>query len=326
MDRCLLVQPIHPRGIQRLKESDIDVLHAPDADANTVMDSVSEATAIITRNAGLSGEAMRAAPLLRVVGIHGTGYDGVDIGEATRRGVAVTYTPLSNAQSVAEHALMLILALAKKAIPSDAAVRDGDSQYRHAAKLQELQGKTLGIVGFGTIGRRVAHMAHSAFEMRLIVHSPSVPKGDIADAGFEHAPELADLLRRSDVVSLHGRLTSANRCMIGANELGQMKASSVLINTARGALVDLEALSAALLDGTIAGAGLDVLELEPINQDHAILSLPQVVFSPHVAGATQEALVRTSEQVVDQVIAILRGKSPVNVINPEVLEHQKRIT
>ena len=232
-------------------------------------------------------------PKLKVISIWGTGTDNVDLAACERRGVTVKNTPGVNANAVAEHAITLMLSVLRKVSSMDADLRAG----RWArAPLAQLEGKIVGIVGFGAIGRRVAKLA-AAFGATILVHTQTPDNGRAAALGAR-AVSLDELLRESDVVSLNLRLEPETAGFLGRERLASMKRTAILINTARGALVNTAALLDALATGTIAGAGLDVFHEEPIPPGDPILSAPNVVLTPHVAGNTPEVIAAGLDQAV----------------------------
>ena len=243
---------------------------------------------------------------LRLVSVWGTGTDNIDLTAAARRGVTVTNTPGVSAFSVAEHALALMLAVARRIPVQDAAVRGGEWPRGQGV---ELRGKTLGIVGLGAIGRRFAELGR-AIGMRVVAWTMHPD----ASLGFELV-ELDELLRSSDVVSLHVRLSPQTVGMFGAREFGRMKHGAILVNTARGPIVDEAALLEALASKRIAGAGLDVFSVEPLPPGHPLTKLPNVVLTPHSAGITPEALEAGLQLAVSNVWSFLEG-NPVNVVPP----------
>jgi D-3-phosphoglycerate dehydrogenase len=324
MPLCLIVQPIHPVGEDRLRAAGITVRRAASPETASLLPEITQADAAITRNGGLAAAAMDAAPGLKVIANHGVGVDAVDVPHATALGIPVCNTPGGNTVSVAEHAMALILALAKQIVPGDGAARAGDFDFRYRAGLGELRGKRLGIVGFGRIGRATAAMAHHGFGMEVLVHSPSVPGTEIEAAGYGVAADLDDLLRRSDVVSLHLPGGPANRHRIGRHELGLMKPTGLLVNTGRGTAIDEAALIDALRDGVIAGAGLDVFAREPMPPDYPLLHLDGVVLSPHTASSTRDCLERMALMVAEAVIDVLDGRRPQHLVNEKVWDHRRR--
>jgi D-3-phosphoglycerate dehydrogenase len=239
---------------------------------------------------------LAACPNLKIISIWGTGTDNVDLAACERRGVTVKNTPGVNANAVAEHAITLMLAVLRKVSSMDADLRAGKWAR---APLAQLEKKTVGIVGFGAIGRRVAKLA-AAFDAKVLVVTRTPDDGRVAAAGAR-AVSIDTLLRESDVVSLHMRLDATTTSYVGRERLAMMKPSAILVNTARGALVETTALLDALSGGTIAGAGLDVFHEEPIPPGDPILAAPNVVLTPHVAGNTPEVIAAGLEKAVANV-------------------------
>lgn len=313
---CLIVQPIHRVGLEILENAGIRPVLAPSADAATILSMVETVDAVLTRNRGLSAEAIAAARQLKVIAVHGVGTNAVAVDAATARGIAVVNTPHVNARSVAEHAIGLAFALTKAIPTADTAVRTGDDDFKYRTRLTELDGLTFGIVGFGAIGSATGRLAN-ALGMRVLAFSRSRP-ADIEKAGFEHAPSLAALLAESDIVSLHLPLTPQTHGLIGAAELRSMKPGALLINTARGGIVDETALVEALESGHLGGAGIDVFAVEPVPVSSPLTRLPNVVLSPHLGGSTEQALRRMAELSARQVVEVLSGQRPLHPVNPEV--------
>jgi D-3-phosphoglycerate dehydrogenase len=273
--------------------------------------------AAITRNAGFSGRQMKTLKNLRVIAVHGVGYDPVDVETATQLGVAVTNTPGTNERSVAELAIALMFALAKQVVAADAAAREGDFGFKYSADLTEIAGLTLGILGFGAIGRQTAAIGR-ALGMRVVALSKHQPDAVFERLGVVRASSLQTLLSDSDVVSLHLPATPSTRNLIGREELALMKPTSLLINTGRGSTVDEDALVDALREGRIRGAGLDVFRSEPLDPNHPLCSLQNVILSPHLAGSTEAALRRTAIASAECVLAVLADKRPETLVNPQV--------
>lgn len=263
---------------------------------------IGAATAVINIRAysKFTAPVLDACPQLRIISIWGTGTDNVDLEACGTRNVTVANTPGVNAHSVAEHTLALMLAVTRGIPAMDAAVRAGQWPRR---LLTQLEGRTLGLVGLGAIGSRVAELARP-FGMRVLASTWGPDNGRAAVLGARHVP-LEQLLRESDIVSLHMRLTAETRGILGRSQLALMKPSAFLINTARAALVDRDAMLAALQTGTIAGAGLDVFHQEPLATDDPLLSLPNVVLTPHDSGMTPEVIELGLQRAVDNVRAFL---------------------
>jgi len=273
---------------------------------------------VITSQHRITRNVIERAVKLRAIVKYGArpGSDNVDLAAANTRGILVAYTPGANSDSVAEFTVALILALAKR-LP-DIIWRVGRHAWRDASCLGlELTGKTAGIVGLGNIGFKVAQKV-SNLEMRVLASDPyvSAEKAHLARATLI---ALDELLGESDVVSLHAQLTQETRLMIGKRELGLMKHTAYLVNTARGGLVDEKALFEALRDRRIAGAALDVFETEPPSPDNPLLTLDNVILTPHIASWTADALRKEAFMAVEEVKRILTGSRPLNLANPEVL-------
>jgi D-3-phosphoglycerate dehydrogenase len=318
---CLIVQPIHAAGLQVLREAGITPRLASAFDMPTVAAEVGDAVAAITRNAGFNRAALEAAPKLRVIGNHGIGTDPVDVAYATEIGVPVVNNPTANVISVAEHAIGLMLAVARRMFSADQATRARDFRWKFSNPQIELTGKTLGIIGHGMIGRETARMAASAFGMRVLVYSPNAPDSALGSA--TRATTLEELLRVADVVSLHVKLSPETRNLLSAERLALLKPSAILINTARGAAVDEGALAEILRAGKIFGAGIDVFSTEPPPEGHPLLGAPNCVLAPHVGGSTEEALVRTATECAQQVVDVLDGRRPPNIVNPASWTHRR---
>lgn len=324
MPVCLVVQPIHPSGVTKLEAAGIEVRRASSADMATVAREIVGCDAVITRNAGLDTAAIKAATSLRVIANHGIGTNKIDVAHASALSIPIVFTPFANARSVAEHAIMLMLAVGKRLLPSDQAVRNGNWDYRYQPGLQELLGKKLGVVGFGTIGRMTAEIASRGFGMEVLVYSPAADQASIAKQGARACGSLQELLGAADVVSLHRPSRPDTRHLINAATLDAMKRTAILVNTARSDLIDTVALAEALTKGRIAGAGIDVFDQEPVPAGHPLLGLSNVVLTPHTAGSTDEALQETADQCADQIIAVLAGRRPPHLVNDAVWEARRQ--
>jgi len=275
------------------------------------------ADALLVRLFPVSREIISSAPRLKVIGRHGVGYDTIDIAAATERGIPVVYTPAANSDAVAEHAVLLMLAVARRLVVLDRAVRSG--AWQASADALELRGKIVGIVGLGQIGRRVAHLCGAGLGMTVLGYDPILPAEQFP-AGIQRIEQLADLLAAADIVTLHAPLSAGTRHLIDAQRLKQMKPGAILINTARGKLVDEVALHQALKSGQLGGAGLDVLEEAPPATGNPLLALDErlLTLTPHVAGLSDISRRRMAELVCGGLLAVLHGQRPANVVNPEV--------
>jgi glyoxylate reductase len=265
----------------------------------------------------LDAEAMSLAPRLKVISGFGVGFDYVDVPEATRRGILVCNTPGTLTETVADHTWALMLAAARNVTRSDHYVRSGQwRKYEPSLLLgTDVHGATLGIVGLGAIGSAVARRA-AGFDMRLL-YTGRAPKPDAAAASGARFRSLDDLLQESDFVCVTCALNAETRGMIGARELGLMKPSAVLVNTARGAIVDQAALAAALKAGRPAAAGIDVYVAEPIAPDDPLLACENAVLVPHLGSATFPTRARMSRVAAENIVAALQGRRPPHLVNPE---------
>ena len=278
---------------------------------------VEPAVAAIAGAAPYDAAFMHRAPGLRVIARTGIGVDGVDIAAATERGIAVCNTPDGPTISTAEHAVTLMLMVAKGVKPAEAALRSGRfASYFGGHSGIELDGKVLGLVGFGRIARRVGRIA-AGLGMRVVAFDPYVAPTAVPE-DIERSDTLLDVLRIADVVSVHVPLTDASRGMFGPAQFAAMKRGAVFVNTARGGLVDTDALLAALDSGQLFGAGLDVMSPEPLPVGHPLLGRDDVVVTPHVASATAEGKERILRAAVDEAMAVIDGRRPEHLVNPEV--------
>jgi glyoxylate reductase len=267
----------------------------------------------------LDREAMDGAPHLKVISGFGVGYDYVDVPEATRRGIMVCNTPGTLTETTADQAWALLLAAARNTAQGDRFVRSRAwHKYEPALLLgADVHGATLGVVGLGAIGTAVARRA-AGFDMRVLYTGRSRRPEAEAATGATYRP-LDDLLRESDFVSLNCALTPETRGLIGARELALMKPTAILVNTARGAVVDQRALAEALQRGQIAGAGIDVYEQEPVDPDDPLLACENAVLVPHLGSATHPTRARMARVAAENIVAGLQGRRPAHLVNPEVL-------
>ncbi|MCZ7647151.1 MAG: phosphoglycerate dehydrogenase [Planctomycetota bacterium] len=305
--RCVLVESIHPHYL-KLLERRFEVVRPEAATEEGIARAAAEAEAILIRTKGcVSAKVLAAAPKLKAVGRHGVGVDHIDLEAASRRGVWVVYTPAGSLDAVAEHTWMMILGLAKHATRGDRAVRAVDFGFRSRHESLQLRGKTLGVLGLGRIGTRVAEIAR-AFGMRVLYTDIVTYAAKEKKLGARKAG-LGALLAKSDVVTVHVPLTERTRGMLGAKELARMKPAAYLVNCARGAVVDAAALAAALKAGRLAGAGSDVYVPEVPPPDHPLLACETALLSPHSAAQTAEARFNYAA-VVEDLVRVLDGKRP----------------
>ena len=270
----------------------------------------------LARHFHVDADLLRRAPNLLMVSSNGAGFDPVDVEACTAAGVIVVNQSGGNAQSVAEHALGMMLTLSKRIIEADRALRREPNVNRNNLVGTEVHGRTIGIVGIGNVGRRIAALCNGLLGMTVLAYDPYLTSAEIAARGAEKV-ELDDLMRRSDYVSVNCPLTRESRGMIGADQFGLMRPHAFFITTARGFIHDEDALLAALRDKRIAGAGLDVWAKEPPPPEHPLLQFDNVLASPHTAGVTKEARANMGRIAAEQVLGALDGNRPPRLINPE---------
>lgn len=317
--KILMSQPIHEEGMKYITSRGYEARVAPDFSEATLIKEVADAAGFLVRTAEIPASVINAGKVLKVIARHGVGYDSIDVKAATARKIPVCITPRANALSVAEHVVALMLALAKRIIPFDAATRKNEWEIRNSYSAFDLEGKTLGIIGMGRIGMLVCQKAQAAFNMKILAYDSLVPKEAMEKAGAK-VVAIPEILKASDFVTLHVPSTAETKGLIGEAQLKAMKRSAYLINCARGPIVDEAALVKALKDGTIAGAGLDVFDPEPPKGDNPLFGLPNVILSPHSAGLTVECVIRMATHAAQAIIDVLEGRRPEGVINPEVLK------
>ncbi|WP_431282664.1 hydroxyacid dehydrogenase [Humitalea sp. 24SJ18S-53] len=319
MPHVLMLRSIHPDAMASLHAAGCttEVLEFPDA--RNMAEALPRADAVTVRLTPITAAVMDAAPNLRIIARHGVGFDSVDIPAATARGIPVTITPDANAQSVAEHAMMLLLSCARQTRVYDARLRGcGWGQVAEAPTF-DLAGRSILVLGFGRIGGRVARLC-AAFGMRVLVHDPYIPQNTIKGAGFIPVADLHAGLAEADMVTLHVPSSEATRRMIDAPFLAAMKPGGAFVNTARGTLVDEAALHAALTNGHLACAGLDVFETEPVPAPIPLFDLPNVTVSPHSAASTAQGMQRMAMSCAESILATFAGTlTPDVCVNPDVL-------
>lgn len=326
MKNVLLDNPIHPRAIALL-EREVATLRMYEAPLPELRQALASANAaIVSTRFPISQHDIELASCLEVIGRPGAGVDSVDIGAASRAGIPVVYTPSGPTESVAEHVLCLMLMLAKKISVAAAALRNGDFGIRSRLVGTECRNKTLGIVGMGHIGSRVAEMCLRCLDMRVLAYDPYVSEEQAAPMGVTLCSDLLEVMSQADFVSVHTPLIPQTRGLIGEREIAAMKPTAYLVNTSRGPVVDEEALILALQEGRIAGAGLDVFDPEPPDRANPLLSMDNVVATPHLSSFTDEGRVRMGVGVAEQVLQVLRGERPQFLADPQVWEHRRTIS
>lgn len=306
--------PLHPEVMADLWAlGTLRIASAPTAQAITAESAGAEI--IVVRAPIPAGIAPREGGLRALIR-HGAGLDMIDLDEATTAGVLVANVPGANALTVAEHVIWTAMALLRRQpqVTRDLYTAGWAAARAHADYGRELSSRTLGILGLGNIGKTLARIAHHGFGMPVVAHTRSGSSGD----GVE-AVTFQELLERADVLALCAPLTVETRGILDAEALGRMKPGAILVNVARGPLVVESAIVQALRVGHLGGAALDVFDTQPLPSDHPYLSLPNVILTPHMAGITEESMLRMGQGVVAEARRILSGELPVNLVNPAVL-------
>lgn len=273
-----------------------------------------DADGLMVRKETLTAEDFAKAKKLRVVSKQGVGVNTIDLAAAKAHGVIVCNTPGINSEAVAEMALALALAVTRRVAEFDRRIRSGEVVQRINFLGFELWEKTVGVIGMGNIGSRIARKYHAAFNMKILAYDPYVPADRWPDVPHERASSLEDLLPQVDLLTIHVPLTPETKHMIGRRQLALMKKTAVLVNVSRGEIVDEGALYDALTSGRPWGAGLDVFKNEPPTTENPLVSLPTVVSTPHAAGGTIENQERSSLVTAQQLITVLNGGQPINRI------------
>lgn len=317
--KFVMTQAVCPQGMELLKDL-AKVYVADNGDPNNYLDEMRDADALIVRIAKCDGKAIAGSPALKVIGRTGVGYDSVDVAEATKRGIPVVITPGANNRSVAEHAVAMMFALSKNLYEAQTEMLRGNWKIRDAKKAFELEGKTVGVIGLGAIGRETAKICQGC-GMKLAGYDPFLSREKIEALGADYYENYEDLLKVSDIVTVHVPLTEGTRDMIAKPQLEMMKNTALLINCSRGGIVNERDLVEALKNGTIAGAGTDVYCNEPPAADDPLLNCPNLIVSPHSAAQTREAVIKMAQMCVRGCLAVCQGKKWPYVADKSVYDH-----
>ena len=316
MPHLLIAGKLHPAGLALLDRADgVTYAYVEEVSETSYAPLIGKADGLVIRTQPLSAATIADATRLKIVSRHGVGYDSVDVAALNKRRIPLCIVGDANSLSVAEHAMMLILACAKQAIRADRSVRTGLWGWRNRLEAGEISGKRLLIVGYGRSGRHLARMAEG-LGMHVCAFDPI-----LAESGWPAGPvspvaSLSDALASADVVSLH--VPKASRPILGADEFSRIKPGAIVVNTARGGIIDEAALASALADGRVAAAGLDVFDDEPPAKDHPLLGFDQVVLSPHIAGLTQQAAERMAVSSVQNVLDFFADRlDPDLIVNKD---------
>lgn len=319
--KFVMTQAVCPEGMALL-EGEAEVYVADDQDPNNYLDQMADADALIVRIAKCDGTAIQNSPKLKVIGRTGVGYDTVDVAEATARGIPVVITPGANNRSVAEHAVAMMFALSKSLVEGQSELCRGNWEIRGAKKAFELEGKTVGVIGLGAIGRETVKLCQGC-GMRAAGYDPFLNREQVEALGADYYADYEELLRVSDIVTVHVPLADETRDMIAGAQLAMMKPTAILINCSRGGIINESDLVEALRRGTIAGAGTDVYCSEPPKPDDPLLSCPNLIVSPHSAAQTRETVIKMAQMCVRGCLAVCRGERWPYVADQKVYEHPR---
>lgn len=318
--RVLVIQPIHPAGHALLESrDDVEYVLLDSADEDEIAEAARDVHAITVRTARITRRIIEGAPNLMVVSRHGVGYDAVDLDALNDSGIPLCIALHANMVSVAEQSMAMILALAKDVFTYDAITRQKGWPGRLPTTTFDIENKNLLIVGFGRTGSRVARRA-AAFDMKVFAYDPYVDEAVIRAAGVEPVSDYNAALSDMDVVAVHCMKTDETTGMFAAPQFAAMKPSAIIVNCARGGIIDEAALHDALISGGLRGAGLDVFDAEPPDPANPLFGLKNVILSPHMAGVSAESTERMAIQTVDNVFRVFDGRiDTACVVNPEVL-------
>lgn len=312
--KVLVAEPLADEGIEILRSvAEVDV--RLDLDRDGLLSAIGDYDAVIVRSATkIDKEVIERGTSLKVIGRAGTGFDNIDVDAATRKGVLVVNAPQSNSLSAAEHTMALLLAMVRHVPAADASTRAGQWERSRFTGV-ELHGKTLGILGLGRIGLLVAQRA-SAFGMKIVAREPYAPKARASQLGIDLVGSVDDLCRQADFITIHLPRNSETKGMIGYEQFALMKQGVRIVNTARGGIVDEDALLEAVKSGRVAGAAVDVFDTEPPGR-HAFFDHPSIIVTPHLGGSTEEAQVKAGASIAEQVLLALRGEFAPYAVNIE---------
>lgn len=319
--KFVMTQAVCPEGMELL-EGIAQIYVADNQDPNNYLDQMADADALIVRIARCDGHAIENSPNLKVIGRTGVGYDTVDVKKATELGIPVVITPGANNRSVAEHAVGMMFALSKNLVEAQNEMCAGNWEIRGAKKAFELEGKTVGVVGMGAIGRETAKICQGC-GMKVAGYDPFMSREKIESMGAEYYADYQELLKAADIVTIHVPLTDETRNMIAREQLAMMKKTALIINCSRGGIINEADLVQALKDGVIAGAGTDVYCNEPPKTDDPLLNCPNLIVSPHSAAQTREAVIKMAQMCVKGCLAVCRGEKWPYVADQAVYDHPK---
>ena len=316
MKTVLVNRPIHSDAIDLLKQ-EVNVLTPYSASEEELMALLPDVHGILlAMGIRMTSEVIDRCTNLEIIGRHGAGYDIVDVEAAHKKGIIVTNTPYGPTESTAEHAFLLMMAAARHLSVTDRALRDGDFQIRERVVGWELKDKPVGVIGFGRIGRRFAEMCRGAFDMTIYVYDPVIEASEVESWGAIYMSDLLEFARQVDFISVHLPLIPQTQHLINREVLSAMKPEGILVNAARGPIVDEKALYEELKEKEIAAAGLDVFDQEPPETNNPLFELDNIVVTPHLASFTDEGRRRMGVTAAEDILRVLRGEPPKYPVTP----------
>ena len=302
---------------KRAREHDLTIVSVRSEEGTELLEALRDASAVVDIARPIGADLIDAMERCELILTLSVGYDCVDVSRATAQGIPVCNTPAYCTDEVANHAMTLVLSVARKLEIILPKTREAYWEYKYTKPIFNFKDKNFGILGLGKIGRTVVPKARG-FGMKVMAYDPYVDDDVFKMLGVERMYELSDLLGEADYLTIHAPLTPETSHMIDEKALGLMKPHAVVVNTARGHIIDEGALYRALKEGRIAGAGLDVLRQEPPTPDNPLLSLENIIVTPHIAWYSEESFARDMEQGMDELIRVLKGKRPRYIVNPEI--------
>nr|WP_106783035.1 hydroxyacid dehydrogenase [Lysinibacillus timonensis] len=315
--KVLIPLPVSQEALDILEQHHCTVISLPNDSEQEIEKYIEDIDAVLLRTTNLKKSLIDKAKKLKVIARHGVGLDNIDVDYAISKGIKVCYTPMSNINSVAEHTVMLMMALAKRVNEGQNAVRSNQFNKRNGTLGIELKNKTVGLIGLGNIGKLVAQKCFYGFNMNIIAYDPYVK--NLEEEYIQLVDSMEKLLSDSDFISIHVPYLPSTHHLIGERELAQMKPTSYLINAARGGILDEQAVLSAIHNGKIAGVALDVFEGEPFNINEEWYSVEQAVLTPHVAALTIDAMKDMAIVTATQIVDVKSGKQPSFCLNEQVV-------
>lgn len=320
--KIVISHRLHEDGMAVLEKAGANVVITNSGEPEDMLPELKDADGVIIRIGSIDKATMEQCPHLKAIGRPGVGVDSVDVKGATELGIPVVIAPGANTRSVAEHAMAMIFACAKNMLCCDREMRKGNFGIRSEYKAYELYGKTLGLIGCGHIGKVLAELA-TGVGMKILVYDPFLKPENVAEWGYGYRREMSEILREADVISVHTPLTPQTKGMIGQVELQMMKKTGIIVNCARGGIIDEAALCRALKENWIQAAATDVVVHEPIRTDDPLFALENLIVTPHMAGQTKEAASGVATLAAEGVLAVIRGEQWDKVCNPDAYKHPR---